>query len=339
MERAKRGTPRTDFRGGDRLGVGLLLEARAATRSARARAVGEVREALLDLYAEIGCLILRAAGPGEKGRRRLPSVIAGLARPLSRLYGESFGAANLARMARFGAAYPGARERAGLRGLGWDRIGALLELGEAKERARYAEACLREGWSAERLAREVARRGLVASPSRASGGVFTPPPEPALDREGAAFLGCAGAAGDARERLVGRLEAFLLGSGAGLALCERSRRFQVGEDFFELDLLFFHRGLRRLLAVVALTEVGSGALKDPLSMALLWLERNLRLPGEEAPVGLLLEPSPGPEAPALRGLDGTVLPWHRGGLPPKAVLAAFYARAREEAVRPDPWQG
>jgi len=76
--------------------------------------------------------------------------------------------------------------------------------------------------------------------------------------------------------------------GSGFAFIERQKRLVIdGEDFY-LDLLFYHRRLKRLVAV----DLKLGAFKPAdfgqTKLYLRWLDRHERQPGEDAPIGLIL---------------------------------------------------
>ena len=93
---------------------------------------------------------------------------------------------------------------------------------------------------------------------------------------------------DLEAALLREIEGFLLELGAGFAFVERQKRITIdGEDFY-LDLLFYHRRLRRLVLV----ELKLGAFKaadfGQTTLYLRWLDRYERQPGEDSPIGLIL---------------------------------------------------
>jgi hypothetical protein len=55
-----------------------------------------------------------------------------------------------------------------------------------------------------------------------------------------------------------------------------------------LDLLFYHRILRRLVAIELKLGEFKAAYKGQMELYLKWLDRYERQPGEEAPIGLIL---------------------------------------------------
>jgi RecB family endonuclease NucS len=76
--------------------------------------------------------------------------------------------------------------------------------------------------------------------------------------------------------------------GAGFTFVARQKRITVGADDFYLDLLFFHRQLRRLVAVELKLEKFAPAHKGQMELYLRWLDKHDRAEGEDPPIGLIL---------------------------------------------------
>src|SRR5205085_4025993 len=93
---------------------------------------------------------------------------------------------------------------------------------------------------------------------------------------------------DLEAAILRELERFLLELGAGFAFIDRQRRVVIdGEDFY-IDLLFYHRRLRRLVAIDLKIGKFTAADKGQMELYLRWLDRHERQPGEESPLGLIL---------------------------------------------------
>ena len=93
---------------------------------------------------------------------------------------------------------------------------------------------------------------------------------------------------DLEAALMREMERFLLELGQGFAFVARQKRMTLDGDDFYLDLLFFHRGLRRLVAIELKLDNFKPAYKGQMELYLRWLDRYERQPGEEAPIGLIL---------------------------------------------------
>ena len=93
---------------------------------------------------------------------------------------------------------------------------------------------------------------------------------------------------DLEAAILREIEAFILELGVGFAFVERQKRITVdGEDFY-LDLLFYHRHLRRLVAIDLKLEEFKPGDSGPMELYLRWLDRYERKEGEEKPIGLIL---------------------------------------------------
>ncbi|HTA83665.1 MAG TPA: PDDEXK nuclease domain-containing protein, partial [Bacteroidia bacterium] len=88
--------------------------------------------------------------------------------------------------------------------------------------------------------------------------------------------------------ILRELENFVLELGVGFSFVARQKRMVIdGEDFY-LDLLFYHRKLKRLVAVELKLGKFKAAYKAQMELYLRWLEQNETQKGEETPIGLIL---------------------------------------------------
>ena len=84
------------------------------------------------------------------------------------------------------------------------------------------------------------------------------------------------------------LEQFLLELGVGFCFVARQKCITVDEEDFHLDLLFFHRRLKRLIAIELKLGDFKPEHKGQMELYLRWLDKYERRPGEESPMGLIL---------------------------------------------------
>ena len=84
------------------------------------------------------------------------------------------------------------------------------------------------------------------------------------------------------------VESFILELGAGFAFLERQKRMQVDALDYYLDLLFYHRKLRRLVAIDLKIGEFEAADKGQMELYLNWLKRHACEPGEAEPLGMIL---------------------------------------------------
>jgi predicted nuclease of restriction endonuclease-like (RecB) superfamily len=122
------------------------------------------------------------------------------------------------------------------------------------------------------------------------------------------ILDCLGLKGAYSERdlesaILREMEGFLLEMGPGFSFVARQKRMSVGKDDFHLDLLFYHRHLRRLIAIELKLESFQPAHVGQMEFYLRWLDKHERAPGEESPIGLILCASADAEQVELCRLD------------------------------------
>ena len=93
---------------------------------------------------------------------------------------------------------------------------------------------------------------------------------------------------DLEDAILREMEAFLLELGAGFAFLARQQRIQVDSDDFYLDLLFYNRRLRRLVALDLKLGNFTPGDKGQMELYLRWLDKYERQPGEDPPLGIIL---------------------------------------------------
>lgn len=127
---------------------------------------------------------------------------------------------------------------------------------------------------------------------------------------------------DLETAILRDIEAFLLEMGSGFSFVARQKRMVIDGEDYALDLLFYHRRLRRLVAVELKLGKFKAAYKGQMELYLRWLEEHEQEPKEESPLGLILCAEGGQESIALLRLDqsGIHVGQYLTELPPKEVL-------------------
>jgi len=93
---------------------------------------------------------------------------------------------------------------------------------------------------------------------------------------------------DLENALISQIEQFIMELGKGFAFVERQKRISVDGEDYHLDLLFYHRKLRCLIAIDLKLGKFKPAYKGQMELYLRWLEEHELQQGEEKPIGLLL---------------------------------------------------
>ena len=282
---------------------GLLADLRQLIEQSRQAAAAAVNASLTLMYWHIGqrigteVLAGQRAGYGE-------GIVVTLSRQLVADYGRGFDEKNLRRMVQFAELFPGQDIVVTLsRQLSWSHFLALLPVKDPLARDFYAQMCGIERWSVRTLRERVdsmlfERTALSQKPEELirleldalqGQGEVTPPlllKDPyVLD-----FL----ALGDRylekglEDAILRELEHFLLELGAGFSFVARQRRIQLDSDDFYIDLLFYNRKLRRLVAIELKLGDFKAEYKGQMELYLRWLAKHDQEPGDLPPLGIIL---------------------------------------------------
>jgi predicted nuclease of restriction endonuclease-like (RecB) superfamily len=240
-----------------------------------------------------------------------------------------------------------ARECAARFPLPWSHYVRLLAVRSAHARAFYESEALRGGWTIRQLDRQIQsqfyertalsrdKAALLGQGDQPRAGDSLTPDEEIKDPYVLEFLGLKDeySESDLEEALIGKLQAFLLELGGDFTFVGRQHRLRVGNEWYRVDLLFFHRRLRCLviidLKLGKLTHADAGQMHLYLNYA----REHWVLPGENPPVGLILcaEQDHAMAKYALEGLSNTVLAAeYRTTLPQERLLAEEIARTRRQ---------
>ena len=235
--------------------------------------------------------------------------------------------------------------------LPWSAYVKLLAVKNVRARRFYESEALRGGWSVRQLDRQINsqfyertalsknKAAMLAKGQEGQDDDAAVLPEAAIkDPFVLEFLDLKDeySESDLEDALIHRLETFLLELGSDFCFIGRQRRLRVGNEWYRVDLLFYHRRLRCLviidLKVGRFTHADAGQMHLYLNYAREhWVQEN-----ENPPVGLILcaQKDDAVARYALDGLPNKVLAAeYRTALPDEALLAAEIARARDALRR------
>ncbi len=186
--------------------------------------------------------------------------------------------------------------------LPWSHYVRLLAVPNPAARAFYEGEAIRGGWSVRQLDRQVSTQFYERlAHSKQKGAMLdkgqVARPEDAVSVEEAIrdpylleFLDLKDeySETDLEEALARHLEAFLLELGAGFTFVARQKRIRVGDEWYRIDLLLFHRRLRSLVVIDLKVGKFTHADAGQMNLYLNYAREHLREPGENEPVGLIL---------------------------------------------------
>ena len=266
--------------------------------ASRQRLAATVNAELTLLYWRIGQRLATEVLGGERARYGT-QLMDRLGERLAQEFGRGFESKNLRLMVQFAQAFADPEIVASLmRQLSWTHFLQLLPLKTEPARRFYAGQCMAERWSVRELHRQIERKAFERSEIAGAQGTALTAPEstgtaPGLVSKDPSFLDFLGLRQGHDEphletAILRQLEDFILELGRGFAFVERQKRMIIDGDDFYLDLLFFHRRLRRLVAIELKLGRFKAAHKGQMELYLKWLDKHERQPDEEAPIGLIL---------------------------------------------------
>lgn len=326
----------------------LLGDIRNLIEQSRQQLAAVVNSSLTLLYWHIGQRIQGEVLQGERAAYG-EQIVSALSRQLEREYGRGFSAKNLRHMLRFAESYPDAPIVSTLsRQLAWSHFLELIYLKDPLQRDFYTQMCAQERWSVRRLRERkdtllFERTALSHQPEallaselavlRETGDLI-----PALVLKDPYILDFLQLNDrylekDLEDAILRELENFLLELGAGFTFMARQKRIQIDNDDFYIDLLFYNRRLKRLIAIDLKLGDFKAEYKGQMELYLRWLAKYEQEADEAAPLGIILCSGKKQEQIELLELDasGIHVAEYLTALPPKSLLQAKLHEAIERS--------
>jgi len=186
--------------------------------------------------------------------------------------------------------------------LPWSHYVRLLSVKDAQARTFYEAEALRGGWSVRQLDRQIStlfyertalsrnKAALLRKGQRKRLEDRVTPEEEIKDPLVLEFLGLKDEYSEStlEEALILHLEHFLLELGTDFAFVARQKRLRVGDEWYRIDLVFFHRRLRCLILIDLKTGKFTHADAGQMNLYLNYAREHWTHPGENPPVGLIL---------------------------------------------------
>ena len=273
-----------------------LAELKTRIRDTRVRAALAVNSELIGLYWRIGRDIIDRQVQDGWGTKVVDRLAADLRTEFPDARG--FSSANLRYMRAFAEAWPDPAILQRVVGkLPWGQSIELLRVKDATDRLWYAEAALGHGWSRPVLAAQI-DTGLHKRQGRAVTNFERVLPAASSDlaqqvlKDPYQFdflsLDVAVRERDLERALVARVKDLLLELGKGFSFIGSQHRLEVGGQDFYVDLLFYHRRLRCLVAVDLKTGPFQPEHAGKMNFYLSVLDDLDREPGDNPSIGLIL---------------------------------------------------
>jgi hypothetical protein len=281
----------------------VLSDIRTLIEQARHEVAVSVNAGMTLMYWHIGERINRevlGGGRAAYGKQ----IVDNLAKELTMEFGKGFDSKSLRKMMRFASVFPDIQIVAPLvRQLSWSHFLQVISIEDDLKRQFYLTMAADQRWSKRTLKAKI--DGMLYE--RTS--IAKKPDEVILhdlellrnERKMSAdlafhdpyfidFLGLEGnySEKDLESAIVGELQKFITEMGNDFAFMARQKRISVDDEDYYIDLLFFNRRLRCMVAVdLKLTDF-KAAYKGQMELYLRWLEKYEMLEGENKPIGLIL---------------------------------------------------
>ena len=281
----------------------LLSDVRELILEARGQVAQMVNAGLTMLYWQVGQRI-RQDMLNEKRAEYGEKIVVSLSRQLEKEFGRGFAEKNLRRMVQFAEVFPDRKIVVSLmRQLSWTHFLALIPIEEPLKRDFYAEMCRIENWNVRTLRKKIGsmlfeRTAISKKPDKLIRQKLTALREENKLTPDLVFrdpyvldflrLKDTYSEGDIETAILREIESFILELGAGFCFVERQKRMQIDDRDYHLDLLFFHRKLRRLVAMDLKFDEFDSADKGQMELYLNWLKKHDQGPDEEPPLGIIL---------------------------------------------------
>jgi len=231
--------------------------------------------------------------------------------------------------------------------LPWSHYVRLLKVDNKDAREFYESEALRGGWSVRQLDRQVGslfyertamstnKGKMLTEGGKPRASEVLDPEQQLKDPLVLEFLGLKDeySESDLEEAIILKLEEFLLELGSDFAFVGRQKRLRIGDHWFRVDLLFFHRRLKCLVVIDLKIGEFSHADAGQMHMYLNYAAEHWTNEDENPPVGLILcaKKDDAVAHYSLHGLPNQVMSSeYRLALPNEKVLIDELKRAQKE---------
>jgi len=286
-----------------RVSTRLFNDIKSLIKEARRNVATAVNSQQVILYWHVGNRI-RTVILKEKRATYGDEILSTLSKQLTVEYGRGFSVPNLSRMVKFAEYYSDETILSTLsKELSWSKLVEIIPITDPLKRDFYLEMCRVERWNVRTLRQKIQgmlfeRTAISRKPEKlAEQELKTLREEDRMSLDMVIrdpyvldFLDLRDTYSEKEleAAIIKELEYFLLELGTDFSFIARQKRMTIGAEDFYLDLLFYHRRLKRLVAIELKIGKFKAAFKGQMELYLKWLDKYERREGEDAPLGLIL---------------------------------------------------
>ncbi|MGL2992446.1 PDDEXK nuclease domain-containing protein [Flavobacterium sp. TSSA_36] len=301
----------------------LLIDLSHLIEQSKQQVAAQANSAVTILFWQIGNRINQDVLQNKRADYA-KQIVSTVSTQLKERYGKNFELRNLRRMMQFAEQFTDFQFVAPLtRQLSWSHFVELLPLKTMEAKLFYAQNAGDNLYGIRELRRQIALKAYERT-SIADAQIIESKQIPFNTFKDPYILDLLGLQNtflekDLEQAILYGLETFILELGKGFTFVERQKRMIIDEEDFNLDLLFFHRKLKRLVAIELKMEKFQAKYKGQMELYLKWLDKYEKQEGEASPIGLILCAESSREQIELLEMhkDGIMVAEYWTDLPPK----------------------
>lgn len=290
--------------------IGLVDDIKSLIKESKQQVAVSVNSTITMLYWQIGKRINEEILKNKQLSYE-KKIVATLWRQLELEYGTSFSEKNLRRMMQFATTYPEKENVISfMRHLSWSHIKIIIPIEDSLKRLFYIEMCKIEKWSVrtfrERINSMLYERTAISKKpeetiknelQQLSTHHQITPDLVFKDPYFLDFLGLKDTYSekDLEASIIVELQKFISEMGSDFAFIARQKRLMIDHIDYYIDLLFYHRRLKCLIAIDLKIGEFDSAHKGEMELYLAFLEKHETIEGENPPIGLILCTGKNPE--------------------------------------------
>ncbi len=281
----------------------LFSEIRQLVNKSKQDIAVSVNVAMTTLYWNIGKLIKQVILQNKRAEYG-SQIIKNLAQKLTKEFGRGWSEKHLRHCLRFAETMPDEKIVSAVkRQLTWTHIKSIIYIEDELKRSFYIEMCKLEKWSTRTLQERInsmlyERTAISKKPEETIKKELnllknTQQISPDLVFKDPYFLDFLGlhnsySEKDLESAILAELQQFIVEMGIDFAFLARQKRITIDNEDYYIDLLFYHRRLRCLVAIELKLGKFKASYKGQMELYLRWLEKYEVAAGEEKPIGLIL---------------------------------------------------
>lgn len=271
-------------------------------KQAQSNVVQTVNKTMVTTYFEIGRMIVEEEQKGKERAEYGQQLINELSYKLSTEFGKGFSPTNIKQMRSFYLIYSKGQTVSDEFNLSWSHYLKLMRIDDENERRFYEIETYKNNWSLRELQRQYdsalyTRLALSRDKKKVielseKGLIIEKPKDAIKDPYVLEFIGLperpSYTESDLEQKLIDKLEHFLLELGTGFTFVARQKRITFDEKHFRIDLVFYNR----ILKCFILIDLKIGELKHQdigqMQMYVNYYDREIKLKDENQTIGLIL---------------------------------------------------